>query len=296
MTDSKYIATDDSTNRGRAANKVAIITGAGSGIGFRIASELADNQVAVVINDIDKTLIDEAAAVIAGNGGRVVAVAGDCSDTNLIDQLIDAACSNFGRLDLAIANAGITTFGSFLDYPVDQFQRLVDLNLRGTFYLAQRAARQIIKQNNDISADDENGLDIKPVLKAYSETNVHTADNTGGRILLMSSVTGIQYHPDLTAYAMSKAAIQMLARSLGAELGKHKITVNAIAPGATMTERTMREEGYETVWANLNPTGRVSTTADIANAAMFLLSDAAAQITGQTIVVDGGWTTVSPPP
>ena len=95
---------------------------------------------------------------------------------------------------------------------------------------------------------------------------------------------------------MSKAAIRMLAKSLGAELGKHNITVNAIAPGATMTERTMEDSDYETVWSGLTPTGRVSTTTDISNAAQFLLSDEASQITGQTIIVDGGWTSVSPPP
>lgn len=259
-------------------NEVAIVTGAGSGIGFQIAAELANNHRSVVINDIDKTLVEKAASKIITDGGNAIAVAGDCSDTQMIDQLIEAAYSNFGRVDMAVANAGITTFGSFLDYPVDDFQRLVDLNLRGTFYLAQRAARQMIKQ------DKETVTDTSPAVK------------NGGSILLMSSVTGIQYHPDLTAYAMTKAAIQMLARSLGAELGKHRINVNAIAPGATMTERTMQEPGYEEVWANLNPTGRVSTTSDIANTAMFLLSDAAAQITGQTIVVDGGWTTVSPRP
>ena len=88
----------------------------------------------------------------------------------------------------------------------------------------------------------------------------------------------------------------MLAKSLGAELAKHEITVNAIAPGATMTERTMEDTDYESVWAGLTPTGKVSTTTDISNTAQFLLSSQAAQITGQTIVVDGGWTSVSPPP
>jgi 3-oxoacyl-[acyl-carrier protein] reductase len=271
---------------GKTTNRVAIVTGAGSGIGFRIAADLAGNGCSVVINDIDKPLVEKAADNITKTGGNAIAVAGDCSDTQLIDQLVAEACNHFGCVDMAVANAGITTFGSFLDYPVDDFQRLVDLNLRGTFYLVQRAARQMIQQDKNENADKN----------TETTTATHPTTTKGGSILLMSSVTGIQYHPDLTAYAMTKAAIQMLARSLGAELGKHGINVNAIAPGATLTERTMQEPGYEDVWANLNPTGRVSTTSDIANTALFLLSDAAAQITGQTIVVDGGWTTVSPPP
>ncbi len=257
--------------------KVAIVTGAGSGIGFQIAADLAHANAAVVINDIDTTLAANAAKAINQSGGRAIAVEGDCSDIAVIDRLIESACDTWGGVNLAIANAGITTFGNFLDYPVEQFQRLVDLNLRGTFYFAQRTARQMISQNNNHSAPDST---VRP----------------GGRILLMSSVTGIQYHPDLTAYAMSKAAIRMLAKSLGSELGKHHINVNSIAPGATMTERTMEEDDYESMWSGLTPTGRVSTTADISNAALFLLSDAAAQITGQTLVVDGGWTNVSPPP
>ena len=261
------------------SNRVAIITGAGSGIGYQIAADLAHANAAVVINDIDDELANRAAEAIARNRGQAIAVHGDCSNIDIIDQLIESAYGNFGRVDLAIANAGITTFGNFLDYPVDQFQQLVDLNLRGTFYLAQRAARQIINQDNK-----------QHTLKT------NTQARTGGRILLMSSVTGVQYHPDLAAYAMSKAAIRMLAKSLGAELGKHNITVNAIAPGATMTERTMEDADYETVWSGLTPTGRVSTTTDISNTAQFLLSDEAAQITGQTIIVDGGWTNVSPPP
>jgi len=259
--------------------RVAIVTGAGSGIGYQIASDLAKANAAVVINDINEPLAHSAAESIKRDGGNAIAIKGDCSDVTVIDLLIESACDTYGKVDLAIANAGITTFGSFLDYPVEEFQQLVDINLRGTFYLAQRAARQLINQNTG---------------KTFNSASA--APDSGGRILLMSSVTGIQYHPDLTAYAMSKAAISMLAKSLGAELGHHNITVNAIAPGATMTERTMQESVYEDVWARLTPTGRVSTTSDIANTALFLLSDAASQINGQTIVVDGGWTIVSPPP
>ena len=247
-------------------NKVAIITGAGTGIGFEIANQLAQRGVSIVINDIDPNRAITAARKIVTSGGKAVVIVGDSSDLDIIDQMVSAAVSEFGRLDFAIANAGITTFGEFLTYSAEDFQRLTQVNLQGTFFLAQKAANQMVGQGD------------------------------GGRIILMSSVTGYQYHPDLAAYAMSKAAIRMLVKSLGVELANKGITVNGIAPGATSTERTLEDEVYEETWAKLNPTGRTTSTIDIANTSIFLLSEGAKQITGQTLVVDGGWTAVSPPP
>ncbi|MFK7805058.1 MAG: SDR family NAD(P)-dependent oxidoreductase [Anaerolineae bacterium] len=256
------------------ANKVAIVTGAGTGIGFEIANQLAQQGASVVINDVDPNSAITAARKIMTSGGKSVVVVGDSSDLDIIDKMVSAAVTEFGRLDFAIANAGITTFGDFLTYSVEDFQKLVGVNLQGTFFLAQKAANQMISQGQ--------GDDTHPVV--------------GGRIILMSSVTGYQYHPDLAAYGMSKAAIRMLVKSLGVELAGKGITVNGIAPGATATERTLEDESYEETWAKLNPTGRTATTMDIANTTLFLLSEGAKQITGQTIVVDGGWSAVSPPP
>jgi glucose 1-dehydrogenase len=119
----------------------------------------------------------------------------------------------------------------------------------------------------------------------------------GGKILLMSSVTGLQAHKYLAAYSMTKSAIQMLAKNLVIELSPYNITINTIAPGATITERTMSiEPEYDQTWKKLTPMGRPATTDDIANAAVFLLSENAGHITGQTLVIDGGWSSVSPAP
>ncbi len=248
-------------------DKVAVITGAGIGIGFEIAKQLSLSGAKVVLNDIDSHLAIKAANMIQKLGGECLPVGGDSSDLDIIDEIVNKAVQEFGQLDFAIANAGITTFGSFLDYELKSLQRLMKVNIQGSFFLAHAAAKQIVKQNSS------------------------------GRILFMSSVTGHQAHPNLAAYGMTKSALEMLAKNLGVELAKHRITVNAIAPGATLTERTLESDPkYMEEWKSLTPSGVVSTPQDIANAALFLLSEESAQITGQSIIVDGGWTAVSPPP
>ena len=142
----------------------------------------------------------------------------------------------------------------------------MQVNLTGSFFLAQSAARQM------------------------------KAQKTGGSILFMSSVTGHQAHKNLTAYGMSKAALEMLAKTLVLELSPFNITVNAIAPGATVTERTKNDPGYEETWSRITPLGKPASTKDIANAALFIVSPSASHITGQSLIIDGGWTSVSPSP
>jgi len=194
--------------------KVAIITGAGIGIGYEIALQLALTGVAIVLNDIDKKAAAAAVKKIRKQGGEITGFVGDISEMETIKGMI-------------------------------------------------------------------------------------VTQEEGGRILLMSSVTGHTYHPDLTTYGMSKAAIVFLAKTLGVELAKYQITVNAISPGATLTERTIDlEDGdeFQKQWERTTPNGKCATTEDIANTALFLLSDKAKHITSQTIIVDGGWTAMSPPP
>lgn len=118
----------------------------------------------------------------------------------------------------------------------------------------------------------------------------------GGSLLFTSSVTGHQAHKNLAAYGMTKAALEMLAKNLVIELSPFKINVNTIAPGATLTERTVGDPDYETTWSRITPMGRPANTKDVANAALFLVSDKAKHITGQTLIIDGGWTAVSPSP
>lgn len=248
-------------------NKVAIVTGAGQGIGFEICRQLAGEGAHVLLNDIDTELVRKATARINEETNRsCIPVAGDSSDIIFIAAMVEEAMERFGRLDIVIANAGITLFGDFFSYSPESFFRVMQVNLGGSFFLAQAAARRMKQQDN------------------------------GGSILFTSSVTGHQAHKDLAAYGMSKAALEMLARNLVMELSGYGITVNAIAPGATLTERTMDDPAYAATWSRLTPMGRASTVSDIAGTALFLVSDKARQITGQTIIVDGGWSCISPSP
>lgn len=245
------------------SNKTAIVTGAGQGIGLRIAEVLHNSGANVILNDVDAALCKAAATKV---GSRCIAMTGDSSDPVFIEKIVNKAVEAFGQLNIAIANAGITLFGAFNNYPVSDFDRVMDVNMRGTFYLAQFASNQMIKQGS------------------------------GGSLLFTSSVTGHQAHKNLAAYSMTKAGIEMLAKNLVSEISEFGINVNCIAPGATLTERTLQDPEYTSTWSRLTPMKRPGTVDDVANAAVFLVSDQAKQITGQSLVIDGGWSAMSPSP
>ena len=247
-------------------DEVAIITGAGQGIGFEIARQLSLQGASVVLNDIDESFTTAAVNRIYREGGKCEGLAGDASNVAFIQQMVEYATRRFGKLTIAIANAGITLYGDFFEYTAASFESVMKLNLGGSFFLAQSAAKQMKKQG------------------------------TGGSILFMSSVVGHQAHKNLAAYAITKAGLEMLAKNLVLELSPHKITVNAIAPGATLTERTRLEKEYEKTWSSITPIGKPATVDDIAKAALFLVSPDASHITGQSLVIDGGWTSISPSP
>ena len=248
-------------------NKVAIVTGAGQGIGLEICTHLAKEGAHVFLNDIDQILADNAVkSIIEETNGQCIALSGDSSDIMFIQKMVDTAVAKFGQLDIIIANAGITLFGDFFTYTPESFYRVMQVNLGGTFFFAQAAANQMKKQPS------------------------------GGSLLFTSSVTGHQAHKDLAAYGMSKAALEMLAKNLVIELSQYKINVNSIAPGATLTERTLDDPEYAATWSRLTPMGQPASVTDIADAALFLVSEKARHITGQTLIVDGGWTCISPSP
>lgn len=247
------------------SGKVAVITGAGEGIGYEIAKQLLEQGASLILNDVDAHKAQSVAAEIGTD--RCIAVGGDVGQIEVVRGLVAQAVEHFGRLDIAVANAGITLWNNFLDYEPDDFEKVLNVNLRGSFFLAQAAAKQMIAQGE------------------------------AGRILFMSSVTGHQAIEYLSAYGMTKAALEMLAKQLTSELAQFRITVNCVAPGATFTPRNLKDDpDYKANWGGVTPTNTIAYPVDIANAALFLLSPASGQITGQTIVVDGGWTRISPTP
>ncbi|MFT5999817.1 MAG: glucose 1-dehydrogenase [Neolewinella sp.] len=250
-------------------SKTAIVTGSANGIGFAIAQHLVAEGASVVINDINP--VAAAAAVTKLNSGneiRAYAFPGDAGDPEFINRMVDFAANiTNSRLEMIVANAGLTEFGDFFNFSPESFEKVVNLNLRGTFFLAQAAAK---------------------VMKAQGR---------GGNIVLIGSNVGERAYMNLAAYGMSKAGISMLAKQLTLPLGPLGISVNCVAPGATLTERTQEEEpDYAGTWAKLNPNKRVGQPEDIATTVAFMLSPASRHITGQTLLVDGGWTSYAPSP
>ena len=249
------------------AGAVAVVTGAGEGIGFAIAQKLTAAGARVMLNDVDPAKAGDAAARIGAQGGDCRARAGDASDPAHAAALVGEAVDSFGRVDLAVANAGFSLVSDFFVTTPAEFDRVTGLNLRGSYFLAQAAARQM------------------------------RAQGQGGRVLLLSSVCGHLAIKSMAAYGMSKAALEMLARALVPELSPHRITINTVAPGATLTPRNLlADPHYDQTWGRKIPLGRAASVEDIASAALFLLSPAAAHITGQSLVVDGGWTSVGDAP
>ncbi len=251
------------------SGKAVLVTGAGTGIGYALCRAFASAGAVVALNDINPALGLAAAQQINDALGveRIYPYAGDVSNVEAVRAMCQEFVNHAGRLDIVIANAGITNYGEFLTYTPEAFDRLTAVNLRGSFFTAQTAARIMI------------GARIP------------------GRILLMASVTGIQAHLNLGCYGVTKAGIQMMAKSIALEVGKYGITANAISPGATLTERTLHDDPhYENNWAGVTPTGRVGYGEDIVAAALYLASPQARHVTGQTLVVDGGWTLQSPLP
>jgi NAD(P)-dependent dehydrogenase (short-subunit alcohol dehydrogenase family) len=240
-------------------SKTALVTGASKGVGKGIALELARAGARVGVNyRSDRAGADATVAEIVGMGREAFALQADVGVAQEVDRMFKQALEEFSRLDILVNNAGVQTWKPLLDLTEGEWDRTIDTNLKGCFLCTQRAAR-------------------------------HMRERASGRIVNIGSGCNKVAFPNLVDYTASKGGIEMFTKVAAVELGAYQITVNCVAPGAVEIERTKLEAGdYAGTWAKLTPLGRVGQPLDVARAVVFLASDAAAFITGQTIWVDGG--------
>ena len=240
-------------------NKIALITGAGRGIGRAIAIALAKEGAEVVINyNGSEERAKEVKQTIEENGGKASIYKCNVSDFAACEAMINDIVKEYGHLDILVNNAGITKDGLIMKMKEEDFDSVLNVNLKGTFNTIRHSARQMLKQRS-------------------------------GKIINISSVSGILGNVGQANYAASKAGVIGLTKTMARELGSRGITVNAIAPGFVDTEMTevLSEEIRENACKQII-LGRFGKPEDIANTAVFLASDKADYITGQVISVDGG--------
>ena len=248
--------------------KVAIVTGGNSGIGKAIVEYLAELGAQVVIDyRSHPEATEELEREIGSYGGCSFGVQADVSKLDDIQRLIDAAVAQYGRIDVMVNNAGVETRTSVLDTTPEQYDKVLDVNLRGVFFATQYAAKQMIAQGG------------------------------GGRIINISSVHEDWPMPGNTAYCLAKGGVRMLTRTAALELAPHGITMVNVGPGAVATPINDSTMNNPELMANLNaaiPLGRMARPEEIAKVVGFLASDGASYITATTIFADGGIMQSSP--
>lgn len=244
----------------RLAGKTAIVTGAARGIGKAIAAGFAREGAGVIVTDILGELAEATASKITQAGGSALAVTADLADLSTHESLVKAACDRFGRLDILVNNAAVEPRAPFLEATVEEWERTINVNLRAPYFLSQRAAHAMLKTG-------------------------------GGRIINIASIHDEQPLRTISIYTITKGGLRMLTRSLALELAEHNINVNAVAPGAILTDlnRGVLEDPayYAKVTAKI-PNGRIGAPSDVVGAVVFLASDEADYVTGATLYVDGG--------
>ena len=247
--------------------KVAIVTGGNSGIGLAVVLELAKQGANIVIDYVaHPEATDDLVKQVAALGDQAVGVKADVSKIADLKMLIDTAVAKFGRVDIMVNNAGIETRTSILDTTEEQYEKVLEINLKSAFFGTQLAAQQMIKQG-------------------------------GGRIINITSVHEDWPMPGNTAYCLSKGGMRMLTRTAGVELAPHNILVVGVGPGAVATPINLGTMNNPALLKKLDdaiPLGRMAQPSEIGSVVAFLASDAASYIAATTIFADGGIMQSSP--
>jgi glucose 1-dehydrogenase len=243
-------------------DKVAIVTGGNSGIGMGIVLALAEQGANIVIDYVSHPeATEELEQRVHALGDQAIGVQADVSKVAELQKLVDAAVTNFGRLDIMVNNAGIETRTSVLDTTEDQYQKVLDINLKSAFFGTQIAAKQMIAQGG------------------------------GGRIINITSVHEDWPMPGNTPYCLSKGGMRMLTRTAGVELAPHGVLVIGVGPGAVDTPINAATEADPAAMKRLNtaiPIGRMAEPEEISSVVAFLASPGASYLAATTIFVDGG--------
>ena len=239
--------------------KVAIVTGSGRGIGKAIALKLAENGADIVINDIPGSdYADETKKEIEALGVKAIVVRGDVRNKDDVDALINQTVETFGKIDILVNNAGITRDGLMIRMSEEDWDMVLDINLKGAFNCIKAAARPMMKQRS-------------------------------GSIINIASVVGVMGNAGQANYTASKAGLIGLTKTVAKEFSSRNIRANAVAPGFIESHMTdVLPEDVKKQYFDAIPLSKFGTTEDVAKAVLFLASDLSSYVTGQTINVDGG--------
>jgi NAD(P)-dependent dehydrogenase (short-subunit alcohol dehydrogenase family) len=244
--------------RGRLSGKVAVVTGGASGIGRAIAERYATEGACVVLGDVNESMLDEVAGAIGEDVAATAVV--DVRDESAVEAMVSVAVDRFGRLDIGVNCAGVGTFSPLVDHPLEEWERVVDICLKGVFLSLKHEARRI-REHGD-----------------------------GGVIINIASINARQPGEGMAAYCAAKAGVEMLTRCAAMELGREQIRVCGIGPGLVDTPLTSFQNDFPPLrdaYLRNIPAGRSGRPSDIADAALFLASDEASWVSGDTLFVDG---------
>jgi NAD(P)-dependent dehydrogenase (short-subunit alcohol dehydrogenase family) len=244
----------------RLKGKSALVTGGARGIGFAIATALSREGASVAIADVNADGANQAATAIGQQGGRAIAVTVNVADPNSVAAMIAAVTKAFGQVDILINNAGVGGNTPFLQTTLEEWNRIIGINLTGAFMVAQAAAREMVKAG-------------------------------GGKIVNIASLSGQRGGNGRAAYGSAKAGLELLTKVMAVELAEHNINVNNIAPGAIETEmaKFAHDAATRAAYNYLIPMTRYGSPEEIADAAVFLCSDESRYVHGHTLNVDGGF-------